>query len=58
MICLFSLHRSQLDCVVEAVNVLVMEKDVFTDVNEIEEAFQVLNPIQIMHLLDSYQPDE
>ena len=47
-----------MNCVVEAVNVLIMEKNVFTDMKQIQDAFNVLNPIQIMHLLDSYQPDE
>jgi len=55
--CYFSI-RAQLNCVVEAVNVLIMEKNVFMDMKQIQDAFNVLNPIQIMHLLDSYQPDE
>jgi hypothetical protein len=42
----------------EAVNVLVMDRSIFSNESIVREVFPTLNPVQLMHLLDSFRPDE
>ncbi|KAL6050045.1 hypothetical protein QOT17_020041 [Balamuthia mandrillaris] len=42
----------------EAANVLMTDKSLFLNQQNIQEAFPVLNSMQILHILDLFQPDE
>lgn len=42
----------------EAVMVLMMDRSIFSDEEAVREVFPNLNPVQLLHLLDAFRPDE
>ncbi len=50
--------NKHLEHIVEAANCLVMDKSVFEAEDSIEIVFPALNPIQIMHILNSLKSDK